>query len=74
LPSRARLARLTCRRAARQLLDEVGCTVLSVGNRPSLVPFHSKVLRLTGNQEWRLEDPQDAAVGKAAGVESEESA
>lgn len=48
--------------------------MLSVGNRPSLVPFHSKVLRLTGNQEWRLEDPQDAAVGKAAGVESEESA
>ena len=38
-----------------QLLQDLGMTVVSVGNRPSLVPFHDKVLRLTGEGAWKFE-------------------
>ncbi|EKX47634.1 hypothetical protein GUITHDRAFT_69464 [Guillardia theta CCMP2712] len=37
------------------LLQDLGMTVVSVGNRPSLVPFHDKVLRLTGEGAWKFE-------------------
>ena len=34
--------------------------VISVGNRPSLVPFHERVLRLQGDGLWALETPEEA--------------
>ena len=37
-----------------QLLKEVGSTVVSVGNRPSLVQFHDTILRLTGDGQWAV--------------------
>ena len=43
-----------------ELMAEEGVTVVSVGNRPSLVPFHSTVLRLTGDGKWALETPEQA--------------
>eukprot|EP00960_Hanusia_phi_P077616 768717-Hanusia_phi.AAC.7 len=38
-----------------QMYKELGMTVVSVGNRPSLVPFHDRVLRLTGEGAWKFE-------------------
>ena len=43
------------------LLKDLGATVISVGNRPSLLPFHSKVLRLKGDGAWVVESPEEAA-------------
>lgn len=43
------------------LLKDLGATVISVGNRPSLLPFHTRVLRLKGDGEWRVETPDEAA-------------
>ena len=43
------------------LLKDLGATVISVGNRPSLLPFHSKVLRLKGDGAWVMESPEEAA-------------
>jgi putative ATP-binding cassette transporter len=43
------------------LMQELGITVISVGNRPSLLPFHSKVLRLKGDGAWALETPEQAS-------------
>ena len=43
------------------LLKDLGATVISVGNRPSLLPFHTRVLRLKGDGEWSVETPDEAA-------------
>lgn len=40
------------------LLCDTGITTISVGNRPSLVAFHQRILRLTGDGEWKMEEPQ----------------
>jgi len=44
-----------------KLLTDLGITVISVGNRPSLIPFHSRVLRLKGSGAWAVETPDEAA-------------
>lgn len=44
------------------LLEALGATVISVGNRPSLLPFHTRVLRLKGEDgAWAVETPEEAA-------------
>jgi hypothetical protein len=43
------------------LLEALGATVISVGNRPSLLPFHTRVLRLKGDGAWAVETPDEAA-------------
>jgi putative ATP-binding cassette transporter len=40
------------------LLLQLGVTVVSVGNRPSLVAFHDRILRMMGDGEWQMEEPQ----------------
>lgn len=40
------------------LISEVGVTCISVGNRPSLLDFHSKVLRLEENGAWSMMSPE----------------
>jgi putative ATP-binding cassette transporter len=40
------------------LLLQLGVTVISVGNRPSLVAFHDRILRMMGDGEWQMEEPQ----------------
>lgn len=41
-----------------RLIDELGVTCISVGNRPSLLDFHDQVLRIEGNGEWVTETPE----------------
>jgi len=43
-----------------QLMQDLGVTVISVGNRPSMLPFHSKVLRLKGEGTWAIETVEEA--------------
>ncbi len=37
-------------------LDELGICFISVGHRPSILPFHQKVLDLQGEDHWQLLD------------------
>lgn len=37
-----------------RLLQSTGMTYISVGHRPSVVPYHQYVLELTGSGHWRL--------------------
>lgn len=39
------------------LIKSLGCTCVSVGNRPSLVDFHDQILRLEGEGKWALLTP-----------------
>ncbi|CDF40294.1 unnamed protein product [Chondrus crispus] len=41
-----------------RLIDEMGATCISVGNRPTLLEFHDQVLRIQGNGEWEVETPE----------------
>lgn len=43
-----------------KLIDELGVTCISVGNRPSLLAFHDQVLRLEENGTWVVESPETA--------------
>lgn len=45
------------------MIKELGVTCISVGNRPSLLDFHEKILRLGGDGSWSIETPE--AVKKA---------
>lgn len=40
------------------LIEELGVTCISVGNRPSLLSFHDQVLRIEANGSWTLESPE----------------
>ena len=42
-----------------QLLKETGTTFISVGHRPTLVPYHENVLKLVGNGKWQLIPAED---------------
>lgn len=37
-----------------QLLKKTGTTFISVGHRPTLVPYHEQVLKLGGHGDWQL--------------------
>ena len=37
-----------------QMIQSTGATIISVGHRPSLVPFHTEVLQLNGNGGWEI--------------------
>ncbi|CAN5531677.1 ABC transporter ATP-binding protein/permease [soil metagenome] len=39
-------------RAMYEIIKNTGATVISVGHRPTLVPFHTTVLQLNGNGGW----------------------
>ncbi len=43
------------------LLKELNMTVVSVGNRPTLLDFHDVVLHLKENGGWELETPESTA-------------
>lgn len=43
-----------------KFIDELGVTCISVGNRPSLLAYHDKVLRLEENGSWTVESPETA--------------
>ncbi|KAK4535671.1 hypothetical protein CDCA_CDCA05G1696 [Cyanidium caldarium] len=43
-----------------RLLKEMNVTVLSVGNRPTLLQHHERVCRLMRDGTWRVEDPDQA--------------
>lgn len=43
-----------------KFIDELGVTCISVGNRPSLLAFHDKVLRLEEDGSWTVETPEFA--------------
>jgi putative ATP-binding cassette transporter len=42
------------------LLHDMGISVLSVGNRPTLIRYHDQVCRLVTDGSWRLESPAEA--------------
>lgn len=44
------------------ILAELGVTCVSVGNRPSLLAFHDRVLRLEVGGAWTLLTPEEAKV------------
>lgn len=46
-----------------ELLRELRVTVVSVGNRPTLIQYHDKVCRLLSDGTWRIEEPEEAARG-----------
>lgn len=37
-----------------QLLKKTGTTFISVGHRPTLIPYHEQVLKLGGHGDWQL--------------------
>ncbi|WP_029914726.1 ABC transporter ATP-binding protein/permease [Pelobacter seleniigenes] len=37
-----------------QRLQELGINYISVGHRPTIIPFHDSVLELQGHSQWRL--------------------
>lgn len=43
-----------------EILSVMGTSVLSVGNRPTLIRYHKQVCRLFANGSWRLESPAEA--------------
>ncbi|BAM81696.1 ATP-binding cassette, sub-family D [Cyanidioschyzon merolae strain 10D] len=43
-----------------ELLREMGISVLSVGNRPTLIRYHNQVIRLFANGSWQIESPSEA--------------
>lgn len=42
------------------MVKQIGATIISVGNRPSLLDMHDRVLRLEENGKWQEETPERA--------------
>lgn len=42
-----------------QLLKKTGTTFISVGHRPTLVPYHEHVLKLGGHGDWQLSSTEE---------------
>lgn len=42
-----------------KIIEDLGITCISVGNRPSLAGFHDSVLRIESGGEWSFESPEE---------------
>jgi putative ATP-binding cassette transporter len=50
-----------------QMLQDSHTTYISVGHRPTIVPYHELIIEFLGKQKWRTFHPDDYSINGASG-------
>lgn len=50
-----------------QMLQDSDTTYISVGHRPTIVPYHELIIEFQGEQKWRTLHPDDYSINGASG-------